>query len=375
VLFRSIDRLIANGKKTAMEQYGCRGAVVHHATDLWAPAWMRGAQTYWGAWVNGGGWLAQHLWTHYQFTKDEEFLNDRVYPALYELALFYADWLKEDQRDRKLISYPSTSPENTFITADGKRAASCMGAAMDHQIITEVFDNFISCTNILGMDNEFINEIKDKRNRLRSGTRIGPDGRLLEWDQPYEEFEKGHRHMSHLYAFHPSSQITLEKTPELVEAVRKSIDYRLAHGGAGVGWSRAWLINFAARLKEPSMAREHINLFFQNSLANNLFDLCPPFQIDGNFGYTAGVAEMLIQSHQGFIDLLPALPKEWGNGTIKGLKARGDIEVDINWLNNELTWASISSVTRQTVQIRYNGNEIEFDISKGEKRIIRLEDF
>jgi len=371
-LFDYIDRLIANGKKTAMEQYGCRGALVHHATDFWAPTWMRGARTYWGSWVNGGGWLAQHLWTHYQFTKDEEFLKNRVYPSLYELALFYSDWLQEDPRDGKLISYPSTSPENSFITADGERAASCMGAAMDQQIIAEVFDNFISCTNTLGMDNEFIKEIKGKRKRLRSGTRIGPDGRLLEWDRPYEEWEKGHRHMSHLYAFYPSNQITLEKTPKLAKAVKKSIDYRLENGGAGTGWSRAWLINFSARLKNIQMVREHINLFFQKSLANNLFDLCPPFQIDGNFGYTAGVAECLLQSHQGFIDLLPALPDEWSNGEVKGLRARGGFEVNMKWKDKKLITASIKSLTGNNGIVSYHGKKMKVNLKKGQTKQLRF---
>lgn len=372
-LFDLIDRLIINGKRIAKEQYGCRGAVIHHTTDLWAPAWMRAATAYWGAWTGGGGWVVQHLWTHYEFTKDEKFLKERLYPTTKEIALFYADWLKESPIDGSLISYPSTSPENSFVAPDGNNAASCLGSAMDHQIIYEVFDNVLKAASILGINDEFTSEIKEKLTSLRSGLQIGPDGRLLEWDRPYDEVEKGHRHMSHLYALYPASQIDLDETPALAEAAQKTIDYRLENGGAGTGWSRAWLISFSARLRDFKMAGEHINLFLQKSVAKNLFCLHPPFQIDGNFGYTAGVAEMLIQSHKQdekgnyIVHLLPSIPTEWKKGSVKGLCARGGFNVDMEWENGLLNTAYISSKEGGNCKVRYQDKTIDLELKAGEK--------
>ncbi|HTN68574.1 MAG TPA: hypothetical protein VLZ33_03825, partial [Dysgonamonadaceae bacterium] len=343
-------------------------------TDLWAPAWMRAATAYWGAWTSGGGWIAQHLWTHYQFTQDEEFLRERVYPVIKEIALFYSDWLQKDPISRKLISYPSTSPENSFVAPDGNNAASSLGTAMDQQIISEVFNNVLTASSILKIDDEFTSEIKEKLSSLRSGLQIGPDGRLLEWEKPYEEVEKGHRHMSHLYALYPSDQIDLNETPDLAEAAQKTIDYRLENGGAGTGWSRAWLINFSARLRARKMVKEHINLFLQKSVAKNLFCLHPPFQIDGNFGFTAGIAEMLIQSHKKdengnfIIHLLPSIPSGWDSGNVKGLCARGGFVVDMEWDNGVLSNAYISSEKGGICKVRVQDKIIGVELHAGEKR-------
>jgi alpha-L-fucosidase 2 len=359
-----IDRLIVRGKETAANQYGMKGAVVHHASDLWAAPWMRAERAYWGSWIHGGGWLMQHMWEHYQFTNDTLFLREQAYPAMKSIAEFYMDWLVEDENGM-LVSTPETSPENSYIAEDGEPAATVSGSAMGHQIIAEVFDHLIEASDILGIEDSFTQEVRQKKKLLRSGTLIGEDGRLLEWDKDYPESEEGHRHMSHLYAFHPGNTIT-PQTPDLFAAVQKSLKYRLDHGGAGTGWSRAWLINFSARLLDPEAVSENIRLFLEKSTADNLFDMHPPFQIDGNFGFTAGIAEALIQSQNEVIHILPALPDTWGKGYVKGLRARGGYEVEIGWENNILKELTLTSVNGLPGIIKYNSREVQFEAKAGE---------
>ena len=355
-LFDFGSRLIIRGKETA-KQYGInRGSMSHHATDLWGPAFMRARTPYWGAWIHGAGWLAQHYWEYYLFTEDEVFLKEQGYPYLKEVATFYLDWLQYDESTKEWFSYPETSPENSYIANDGKPAAVSRGTAMGQQIIGEVFRNIISASEILAIDDELIKEVKKKAENLRPGVQIGADGRVLEWDKNYEEPEKGHRHISHMYALYPGNKITPE-TPDAFKAAQKSIEYRLEHGGAGTGWSRAWMINFNARLLDAVSAEENINKFFEKSIAPNLFDEHPPFQIDGNFGYTAGIAELLLQSHEGFIRILPTLPKQWKSGTISGLKARGNIEVDITWNNGKLVSLHLLSAKNKDVEVVYNNKK------------------
>jgi alpha-L-fucosidase 2 len=366
-LFKYIDRLVERGKKTARENFAMRGTFFPHASDLWAPTFLRAETAYWGASFGAAGWMMQHYWQHFKFTRDTSFLRKRAFPALDQAAHFYFDWLVEDPGDGTLISVPSTSPENRYIKASGDTVASCLGSAMDQQIIAEVFDNYLSACQILNINNGFLDSLKVKRQKLRSGLVIGSDGRILEWDREYKEFEKGHRHMSHLYAFHPGDAVSKQQTPELYLAARKTLEYRLEHGGAHTGWSRAWLINLYARLQEGDLAHEHIRQLIKKSMYKNLFDSHPPFQIDGNFGYTAGVAEMLLQSHEdSTIHLLPALPGAWPSGYITGLKARGNFVVDIEWIDNQLSYARITSVSGGKSHIVYKDQIIPIDLKPGE---------
>jgi alpha-L-fucosidase 2 len=371
-LFAYTDRLVESGKETAQKNFGCAGSFFPHATDLWAPTWMRAATAYWGSSMGAGGWMMQHYWQHFAFTQDTVFLRERALPAIREVAKFYSDWIIEDPRDGTLISVPSTSPENRYLNADGQSVALCLGSAMDQQVIAEVFDNYLETATILGEKDAFWEKVNAQRQKLRPGFVLGSDGRILEWDREYEEPEPGHRHMSHLYGFHPGTSVSQNQTPEIFAAVRKTLDYRLENGGAGTGWSRAWLINCSARLLDGEMAHEHIQLLFQKSMYNNLFDGHPPFQIDGNFGYTAGLTEMLLQSHlrdeEGnyILDVLPALPPAYSKGQVSGLKARGAFEVAINWQDGELVSLEIRSLKGNPLHVRYQGKSMVQATQKGE---------
>ncbi len=366
-LFDYIDKLVENGKITATKNFGCRGTFIPHATDLWAPTWLRAETAYWGCSVGAGGWLMQHYWQHFEFTRDTAFLKERAFPAIEEVAKFYSDWIIEDPRDGKLISAPSTSPENQFLNSDGKPVATCLGSAMDQQIILEVFTNYIKACKVLQINSSFLEKVKQQKGQLRSGFVIGSDGRILEWDREYQELEPGHRHMSHLYGFHPGVSVSKDKDPEIFNAVRKTLDYRLENGGAGTGWSRAWLINCSARLLDGDMAHEHIQLLLKKSLYNNLFDAHPPFQIDGNFGFTAGLTEMLLQSHEeNTIRILPALPTLWKSGSISGLKARGGLTLDISWSRNKLDKVLIYADNDGNYNLIYLDKKIPIQLKKGE---------
>jgi alpha-L-fucosidase 2 len=344
-LFRWMQRLAENGAITAREQYGMRGWMAHHATELFAQTVMKARNSYWGAWIHGGGWMSQHLWTHYDYTRDKTFLKEVGYPLLSGQARFYLDWLVE--KDGKLISYPETSPENSFVSANGNRIAVTENVAMGQQIITEVFTNTLAAAEVLGVTDEVTKEIEAALPKLGNGLQIGPDGRLLEWDQPREEFEPGHRHMSHLYGLHPGISITQEKSPEMLEAATKSIAFREKHGSVGTGWSRAWAISMYARLRHGDTALSHLKEVMRTQTLDNGFNSIMGmrrhlFQIEANMGVTAGVAEMLLQSHDSYIHLLPALPKDWDSGSITGLKARGGHTIGITWKDGFLETAVVS---------------------------------
>lgn len=364
--------LLAGGQRAARDFYHCRGTVLHHLSDIYGFA--APADGVWGLWQMGAAWLSYALWEHYLFSPDLDFLKNTAYPYMAECVRFFLDFTFEDGEGH-LATGPSTSPENRYFTRkNGERIKCflCLSPTMDIAILRGLFDAYIAAEELLHINGEMLAEAKAARTMLPE-YKIGTRGQLLEWQKEYEEAEPGHRHISHAFPLYPGWEIT-RHTPDLMQAIRKSIELRLASGGGHTGWSCAWLINLFARLEDGDGAAEVINKLLANSTLDNLFDTHPPFQIDGNFGATAAIAEMLLQSHAGEIALLPALPSlpEYQSGRFYGLRARGGVTVDAEWKNGIVTRCAFSTDRDTTVRLRINGEEYTAVLVKGVTKEIKL---
>jgi len=364
--FDLIESLVEPGERTADIQYHLAGWVVHPITNTWGYT-SPGERASWGMHTGAGAWVCQHIMEHYRFNEDIEFL-EKMYPVLKGSAEFYLGWLVTDPETGKLVSGPAVSPENSFIAPDGSKCQISMGPTHDQQVIWQLFTDFIKASEILGIEDDFIPFVRDARDNL-SGNKIGSDGRLMEWAREFPEAEPGHRHISHLFAVHPGAQINMEQTPELAAAAKKSLDYRIENGGGHTGWSAAWLISQYARLYDSEDALRSLKTVLTKSASPNLFGQHPPFQMDANFGTTAGIAEMLLQSHAGVINLLPALPEEWPSGEVEGLKARGGYTIDMEWENGKLTELEIDSPLEGSVKLKYGNEYMEVDVDTGKQKI------
>ena len=375
-LFHLLNDLSKHGAKTAEIHFGCRGFTAAHNVDVWAHSAPARGNAVWAYWPLGGAWLSLHIFDHYLFTKDYDFLK-RYYHVMRDAALFCYDWLYMDKEYDKYMTSPATSPENMFVYTDskGEKKSACVskGSTCDMAIIRQLFSDTMKAAEILGTDTDFINQLEERLENLFP-YQISPEtGRLMEWYKDFEDNEPGHRHLSHLLGVYPGTHVTKENFPEIFEAALKALEIRLANGSGHTGWSCSWVINLFARFKSGNRAYDYVKQLLTQSTYPNLFDAHPPFQIDGNFGGTSGIAEMLLQSHEGIIEILPALPDKWAEGSIKGLRARGNITVDISWENNKLTKAVFyTEEDIDNIKIRYNGKDYTIDIIPFEKNIFKI---
>lgn len=365
--FDLLQRVKENGKHTAQVMYGCRGSVAHHNTDIYADTAPQDTCISATYWVMGEAWMATHIWTHYQYTQNKDFLA-KHFDVLEQCVLFFEDFLIEGP-DNTLVTSPSISPENTYILPDGTKGCLCEGPMMDTQILNELFMGYINACEILGKDEGKIASVKAIMECLPK-MKIGKHGQLQEWMEDYEEEEPGHRHISHLYGVYPGTSLSWSQTPKLMQAAKNSLHRRLVHGGGHTGWSRAWMISLWARFLEAEKAHADFCALLAQGTYPNMMDNHPlfdnsVFQIDGNMGAAAAVTEMLVQDYDGRIVLLPALPKAWSSGEVTGLGLRGGMTLDMKWADGKVKDVHIYGADKESLIVVMDGKEREIKIGDG----------